>query len=59
MKKIILWYILCFLVGVLLSFAFKSEASDDAITDTEMEAQYQEVYKESPVNGIVLEPIDE
>lgn len=58
MKKI-LWYILCFLTGVLLSFAFKSEASDDVIKDTEMEAQYQEVYKESPVNGIVLEPTDE
>ena len=58
MKKI-LWYILCFLVGVLLSFAFKSEASDDVITDTEMEAQYQEVYKDSPVQGVVLEPVDE
>lgn len=53
-----MWYSLCFLIGVLLSFAFKSEASD-SITDTEMEQQYQEVYKDSPVNGVVLEPIDE
>lgn len=58
MKKI-LWYILCFLVGVLLSFAFKSEASDDVITDIQMEQQYQEVYKDSPINGVVLEPTDE
>lgn len=53
-----MWYVLCFLTGVLLSFAFKSEASD-SITDTEMEAQYQEVYKDSPINGVVLEPTDE
>lgn len=58
MKKF-LWYVLCFLVGVLLSFAFKSEASDDAITDTEVETQYQETYQESPINGVVLEPVDE
>lgn len=58
MKKI-LWYILCFLVGVLLSLAFKSEANDDVITDTEVEAQYQEMYKDSPIQGVVLEPVDE
>lgn len=58
MKKI-LWYILCFLVGVLLSFAFKSEASDDVITDSQVEQQYQETYQESPINGVVLEPVDE
>lgn len=58
MKKF-LWYVACFLVGVLLSFAFKSEASDDAITDTEVETQYQEMYQESPINGVVLEPVDE
>lgn len=58
MKKI-LWYILCFLVGVLLAFAFKSEASDDVITDSQVEQQYQETYQESPINGVVLEPVDE
>lgn len=58
MKKF-LWYILCFLVGVLLSFAFKSEASDDVITDSQVEQQYQETYQESPINGVVLEPVDE
>ncbi len=58
MKKI-LWYILCFLVGVLLSFAFKSEASDDVITDSQVEQQYQETYQESPINGVVLEPVNE
>ena len=58
MKKI-LWYILCFLVGVLLSFAFKSEASDDVITDSQVEQQYQETYQESPINGVVLKPVDE
>lgn len=58
MRKI-LWYILCFLVGVLLSFAFKSEASDDVITDSQVEQQYQETYQESPINGVVLEPVDE
>lgn len=59
MKKI-LWYILCFLVGVLLSFAFKSEASDnEPITDTEVEQQYQETYKDSPIQGVVLEPVQE
>lgn len=58
MKKF-LWYIACFLTGVLLSFAFKSEASDEPITDTEVEAQYQETYQESPINGVVLEPVDE
>lgn len=57
MKKFI-WYVLCFLTGVLLSFAFKSEASD-SITDTQMEQQYQEVYKDSPINGVVLEPVQE
>ena len=56
MKKI-LWYFLCFLIGILLSFAFKSEASD-SITDTQMEQQYQEVYKDSPINGVVLEPVE-
>nr|DAO27084.1 MAG TPA: beta-lactamase [Caudoviricetes sp.] len=58
MKKF-LWYVLCFLVGVLLSFAFKSEASDEPITDTEVEAQYQEMYQDSPIEGVVLEPVDE
>lgn len=59
MKKF-LWYVACFLVGVLLSFAFKSEAStDEPITDTEVEQQYQETYQESPINGVVLEPVDE
>lgn len=59
MKKF-LWYVACFLTGVLLSFAFKSEASDnEPITDTEVEQQYQETYQESPINGVVLEPVDE
>ena len=58
MKKF-LWYVACFLVGVLLSFAFKSEASDDVITDSQVEQQYQETYQESPINGVVLEPVDE
>lgn len=58
MKKF-LWYVACFLTGVLLSFAFKSETSDEPITDTEVEAQYQETYQESPINGVVLEPVDE
>lgn len=57
MKKF-LWYVACFLTGVLLSYAFKSEASD-SITDTEVEAQYQEMYKDSPIQGVVLEPVDE
>lgn len=55
MKKF-LWYIACFLTGVLLSFAFKLEASDEPITDTEVEQQYQEMYQESPINGVILEP---
>lgn len=55
MKKF-LWYIACFLTGVLLSFAFKLEASDELITDTEVEQQYQEMYQESPINGVILEP---
>lgn len=58
MKKI-LWYVACFLIGVLLSFAFKSEASDEPITDTEVEQQYQETYKDSPIQGVVLEPVNE
>lgn len=59
MKKF-LWYVACFLVGVLLSFTFKSKAStDEPITDTEVEQQYQETYQESPINGVVLEPVDE
>ena len=59
MKKF-LWYVACFLTGVLLSFAFKSEAStDEPITDTEAEAQYQEMYQDSPIQGVVLEPVDE
>lgn len=58
MKKF-LWYVACFLVGVLLSFAFKSEASDEPITDTEVEQQYQEMYKDSPIQGVVLEPVQE
>lgn len=59
MKKF-LWYVACFLTGVLLSFAFKSsKAFDESITDAQMEQQYQEVYKDSPVNGVVLEPVDE
>lgn len=58
MKKI-LWYVACFLTGVLLSFAFKSEASDEQITDTEVEQQYQETYKDSPIQGVVLEPVQE
>lgn len=59
MKKF-LWYVACFLVGVLLSFAFKSEAStDEPITDTEVEQQYQEMYKDSPIEGVVFEPVDE
>lgn len=58
MKKF-LWYFACFLTGVLLSYAFKSEASDEPITDTEVEQQYQEMYKDSPVEGVVLEPVDE
>lgn len=59
MKKF-LWYVACFLVGVLLSYAFKSEASDnEPITDTEVEQQYQKMYKDSPVEGVVLEPVDD
>lgn len=56
MKKF-LWYVACFLTGVLLSFAFKSETSDEPITDTEVEQQYQETYKDSPIEGVVLEPV--
>ena len=57
MKKVI-WFIICFMAGTLASVAVKSMAND-VITDIEVERQYQETYQESPVNGVVLEPIDE
>lgn len=61
MKKII-WYITCFTAGVLLSVAINTIAKDDIeedITDTAVEQQYQEIYKDSPIEGVVLEPVDE
>lgn len=58
MKKVI-WYITCFTAGVLLSVAINTIAKDDIeedITDTAVEQQYQEMYKDSPIQGVVLEP---
>lgn len=54
MKKVI-WFIICFMAGTLTSVAVKSMAND-VITDIEVERQYQEMYQESPINGVVLEP---
>ena len=55
MKKV-LWFIICFMAGTLASVAVKSMAND-VITDIEVERQYQETYKDSPVEGVVLEPV--
>lgn len=43
------------MAGILASVAVKTMA-DTVITDIEVERQYQETYKDSPIQGVVLEP---